>query len=156
MKRVTTILAAAAAVVVCASTFAKASAAVGTGGLSAYWTETDLRTDAKQAYKLTADVEATYGCFNKAGKNPPSGNKQVTFTQDMVADVIKVSDKEGTVTGSMTLGMPAVGSRLSCPTGQKAMIGTVTYRNVVLMNATAGSSYPFPKSYAKTFRAIGK
>jgi hypothetical protein len=156
MKRIALSLTVATAALACAAHFSNTTAKVGENGLTLVWSESGLPPTSKMAYTATADAKVSYGCFNKAGKLPSDKKKQVTFTAEAMAKVIRATNEKGNLYASVLVPTPAVGSRLSCPNGHKAMIGTVTYSNVEVSNTVAGTSYRFPSTYTKTFRTMGK
>jgi hypothetical protein len=108
--------------------------------------ETGLAAGSVQTIKLTATGTATFLCINGGDKNPSATNKR-TVSPDVVAIGTFPSDRNGNVTGSLTLLAPGPGD-FSCPGGQ-TLSGAmdVSFTNVVLTDQTSGAT----RSFAGTF-----
>jgi hypothetical protein len=85
-------------------------------------------------YEVSADATATYNCVNKGGQCPNAANK-VTVIDHVTATGIFKSDKNGSVTGSLTLTPPGPGG-FTCPSGQTATLSKVTYKNIKVTDTT--------------------
>jgi hypothetical protein len=87
-------------------------------------------------YTLEADATATYACLNGGGKNPSAANKR-TFN-DEVSGSGSFESKNGRVQASLSAGPISAGS-FSCPSGQRLVLASVTYTNIVLTDTTNGT-----------------
>jgi len=90
---------------------------------------TGLGDNGRVNVECSADADATYGCINKGGKNPSAANKQEE-TGRVSAEGLFNSDKNGSVTGSLTVSPPP--TTLSCPSGQVLRLCAVTYSAIQL------------------------
>ncbi len=84
-------------------------------------------------YTLTADATATYACINRGGKNPSAANKQTI--NDDVSGGGSFEPKNGRVVDSLSAGPISAGS-FSCPSGQRLVLASVSYTNIVLTDTT--------------------
>lgn len=92
-------------------------------------------------YTLTADSEATYACINGGGKNPSAANKR-TINAEVSASG-SFESKNGRVVASLSAGPPSAGD-FTCPSGQRLVLASVSYTNIVLTDTTNGSSTSVP------------
>lgn len=88
-------------------------------------------------YTLTADADATFACLNGGGKNPSAANKRTISSQ--VSASGSFESKNGRVIASLTTVAPSAGDFL-CPRGQRLVLASVTYSNIVLTDTTNDSS----------------
>ena len=88
-------------------------------------------------YTLTADATAQYACLNGGGKNPSAANKQAF--EGAVAGGGSFEAKNGRVTASLTAG-PLPAPEFTCPPGQRRVLASVSYTNIVLTDTTNGVS----------------
>jgi hypothetical protein len=88
-------------------------------------------------YKLTADAEAVFACINKGGKNPEAANKQ-SLEDEVTADE-SFESKNGRVIASIEAG-PPLGEGFTCPNGQRRVLASVEYTNILLEDLTNGES----------------
>lgn len=95
----------------------------------------------------TADATAVYACQNKGG-NFPSDPKKTTVSGPVSASGEFTSGKNGQLTGTLTLQPPA--STLDCPSGQHEVLVSVTYTNVHVSEATAGTA-AIPGTFSRTY-----
>jgi hypothetical protein len=84
-------------------------------------------------YALTADATAVYACINGGGNHPKAANKE-TVNGD-VSGGGSFEAKNGRVTASLSAGPISAGS-FSCPGGQRLVLASVSYTNVVLTDTT--------------------
>jgi hypothetical protein len=96
----------------------------------------------------TADASATYACRNKGG-NFPSDPKKTDVTGTVTASGQFSSGKNGSVTGSLELLPPPPPTTLTCPGGQRRVLVSVTYENVVVTGS--GDSASIPGTFTRTF-----
>ena len=92
-------------------------------------------------YTLTADATATYACINGGGKHPQAANKE-TFADD-VSGGGSFEPKNGRVVASLSAGPISAGD-FSCPSGQRLVLASVSYTNIVLTDTTNGVSTSVP------------
>ena len=109
------------------------------GTLTANFKEAGLGTNQNITYTLTADGTATYVCVNKGGSNPSAQNK-TTVNGPVSATGTFNSGENGNVTASLTVSPPS--SDISCPSGQRLELASVTYTNVTLTDTTNNISAP--------------
>ena len=88
-------------------------------------------------YSLTAHVSAVFACINGGGKHPQAANKE-TVNSD-VSTSGSFASKNGRVIASLTTDAPSAGS-FSCPSGQKLVLASASYTNIVLTDTTNSSS----------------
>lgn len=92
-------------------------------------------------YTLTADATALYACINRGGHNPDAANKQ-SFEGD-VAGGGSFQAKNGRVQGTLTAG-PLQAPEFTCPGGQRRVLASVSYTNIVLTDTTNNVSTNVP------------
>jgi hypothetical protein len=95
----------------------------------------------------SADATAVYACRNNGG-NFPSDPKKQEVSGPVSASGNFTSGKNGQITGSLTLSPPA--STLDCPPGQRQILASVSYTNVQVAAAGAGSA-SIPGTFSRTF-----
>lgn len=88
-------------------------------------------------YTLTADSVAVYACINGGGNHPKAANKE-TVNGDVSASG-SFESKNGRVQASLSAGPISAGD-FSCPSGQRLVLASVSYTNIVLTDTTNGSS----------------
>lgn len=126
-------LAFAAAASADAPKFHSATSAVDNGGaLVASWDERGLG-NTNIDYTLTADASAVYACINGGGKHPQAANKETVNAE--VSGNGSFEPKNGRVLASLSAGPPSAGS-FSCPNGQRLVLASVSYTNIVLTDTT--------------------
>jgi hypothetical protein len=96
--------------------------------------------------RASADASALYACQNNGGKFP-SDPKKKQSTGTVTASGQFTSDKNGNVSGQLTLSPPA--STLSCPGGQHAVLVSVSYTNISLSGG--GDTLNVPGTRSRTF-----
>jgi hypothetical protein len=88
---------------------------------------------------VTADASAAYACINKGGRNPKAANK-MTVSAAVNAEATFTSDKNGSISGTLTTD-PAPGpGDFTCSSGQTLVLASVTFSNIVLTDVTNGIS----------------
>jgi hypothetical protein len=92
-------------------------------------------------YTLTADATAVYACINGGGNHPQAANKETVNAE--VSGAASFEPKNGRVLGDISAGPPSAGS-FSCPSGQRLVLASVSYTNIVLTDTTNGVSTPVP------------
>lgn len=120
-----------------AAKFFSTSSSVGSdGALTVSWDERGLGNE-NIDYTLTADADATYACLNGGGKNPSAANKRAEEGQ--VSASGSFEPRNGRVQASLTAG-PLLAPDFTCPPGQRRVLASVSYTNIVLTDTTNGSS----------------
>jgi hypothetical protein len=128
---------------------ATASAVNNDGALVASWDERGLGND-NVDYTLTADAEAVYACINRGGNHPEAANKE-TFNAEVTAQG-SFEPKNGRIQASLTAGPPSAGD-FSCPGGQRLVLASVAYTNIVLTDTTNGVTAALP-DVSRVFFAV--
>lgn len=128
-----------------AAKFHRVSSSVSnSGALVVSWDERGLG-GGDISYTLTADSSAEYACLNGGGNHPKAANKE-TVAGPVGASGTFPTDKNGRVVASLSAGPISAGS-FSCPSGQRLVLASVSYWNIVLTDTTNGSTaYPPPVS----------
>lgn len=85
-------------------------------------------------YVLTADSTATYACINGGGNHPKATNK-ATFAGPLTSPSVGFLPQNGRVRGSISVGPLSAGS-FSCPSGQRLVLASVSYTNILLTDTT--------------------
>ncbi len=101
-------------------------------------------------YTLTADATATYACINGGGKNPSAANKRTV--EGSVSTGGSFEPKNGRVVASLTTG-PLSRGGFSCPPGQRLVLASVSYTNIVLTDTTNNVSTSVPDA-SRIFFAV--
>lgn len=101
-------------------------------------------------YSLTADATATYACINGGGKHPQAANKETINGE--VAGGGSFEPKNGRVVASLSAGPISAGS-FTCPSGQRLVLASVSYTNIVLTDTTNGVSTSVPDA-SRIFLAL--
>jgi hypothetical protein len=126
--------------------FISASGTVnGDGSLTVKFKEAGLGTNQLITYTLTADATATYVCVNNGGANPSAKNK-TTVAGPVSATGSFDSGKNGNVTASLSVSPPP--SDITCPSGQKLELASVSYTNVTLTDTTNNIIAPIPGTFS--------
>jgi hypothetical protein len=129
--------------------FSASSSVNNSGALVVSFDERGLGND-NVNYLLTANASFTYVCINGGAKNPSAANKQTSA--GTVAGGGSFQPRNGRVSASLTAGPPSAGS-FSCPSGQRLVLASVSYTNVVLTDTTNGVSTSVPNA-ARTFFTV--
>lgn len=117
-----------------------------TGALVVSWDERGLGNE-NIDYTLTADATAVYACINRGGKNPEAANKE-TINGD-VSTGGSFEARNGRVQASLATGPISAGD-FSCPGGQRLVLASVSYTNIVLTDTTNNVSTTVPDA-SRTF-----
>jgi hypothetical protein len=101
-------------------------------------------------YSLTADASAMYACINGGGKHPQAANKE-TVNGDVSA-AGSFESKNGRVQASLSAGPISAGG-FTCPNGQRLVLASVSYSNIMLTDTTNGTSTSVPDT-SRVFFAV--
>ena len=101
--------------------------------------EAGLPSGQTETISASSVLTATYQCINNGGKNP-SDPKKTTITQPVSESGEFTADKNGNVTGTLTLSVPSASSQLDCPNGQTATLTAFSFGNVTVSDSTSGAS----------------
>jgi hypothetical protein len=112
--------------------------------------EAGLASGSKETISCSATETIAYECVNGGGSNPAASNKK-TFATTVSKSGSFTADKNGNVTGSLTLA-PASAASLgfSCPKGQTVTLVSVTYSNIQVVDATSGASISIAGTFTYT------
>jgi hypothetical protein len=101
-------------------------------------------------YSLNADATAVYACINGGNNHPKAANKE-TINGDVTGGAT-FEPKHGRVTGSVSAGPISAGS-FSCPSGQRLVLASVSYTNIVLTDTQNNVSVAIADQ-SRTFFAV--
>lgn len=119
------------------------------GALVVSWDERGLGNE-NIDYTLTADATADYACINGGGKHPQAANKE-TINGDVSAGG-SFEPRNGRITASLAAGPISAGD-FSCPGGQRLVLASVSYTNIVLTDTTNNVSTTVPDA-SRTFFTV--
>jgi hypothetical protein len=88
-----------------------------------------------------------YACINGGGNHPQAANKE-TVNAEVSANG-SFEPRNGRVQASLTAGPPSAGA-FSCPSGQRLVLASVSYTNIVLAHTTNRVSTTVPDA-SRTF-----
>jgi hypothetical protein len=95
----------------------------------------------------SADATADWVCQNNRGNFPADPKKQL-LTGPVSASEQLTSTKNGQITDSLSLSPPA--TTLDCPSGQRAVLASVSYQNVGLSSST-GATESLSLSFSRIY-----
>jgi hypothetical protein len=98
-------------------------------------------------YTLTADASAVFACINGGGNHPQAANKETVNAE--VSASGSFEPRNGRITASLTAGPPSAGG-FTCPGGQRLVLASVSYTNIVLTDTSNGVSAGLPDA-SRTF-----
>jgi hypothetical protein len=119
------------------------------GALVVSWDERGLGNE-NIDYTLTADATAVYACLNRGGNHPQAANKE-TVAGDVSAGG-SFEARNGRITASLAAGPISAGD-FSCPGGQRLVLASVSYTNIVLTDTTNNTSTTVPDA-SRTFFTV--
>ena len=99
----------------------------------------------------SADATASYVCQTKSRQCPNAANK-TTVNGDVSTSGDFTSDKNGSVSGCLTLTPPGPGN-FACPSGQNLVAAKVVYTNIAVQSGPTGSATASPASQTADFGA---
>jgi hypothetical protein len=88
-------------------------------------------------YTLTADASAVFACINGGGNHPKATNKETVNAEVSAGGTFQ--PKNGRIVASLTAGPPSAGG-FSCPSGQRLVLASVSYTNIVLTDTSSNVS----------------
>jgi len=86
-------------------------------------------------YSLTASAQAVYACINGGDNHPKAANKETVAGQVSAGGTF--SPTNGRIDASLTTG-PLSAGNFECPNGQRLVLASVSYSNIVLTDTTNG------------------
>jgi len=98
-------------------------------------------------YTLTADATEVFACINGGGNHPQAANKETVNAEVSAGGTFQ--PKNGRVIASLTAGPPSAGG-FSCPAGQRLVLASVSYTNIVLTDTSNNVSTSVPDA-SRTF-----
>ncbi|CAN7321312.1 hypothetical protein LJR027_001622 [Terrabacter sp. LjRoot27] len=101
-------------------------------------------------YTLTADASAVYACINGGGKHPQAANKETENGEVSAGGTF--ASRNGRVQASLSAGPISAGG-FTCPNGQRLVLASVSYWNIVLTDTTNGTSVSVPDT-SRVFFAV--
>jgi len=101
-------------------------------------------------YLLAADSVAMYACINGGGNHPQAANKE-TVNGDVSA-AGSFESRNGRVQASLSAGPISAGA-FTCPGGQRLVLASVSYSNIMLTDTTNGTSTSVP-DISRVFFAV--
>lgn len=101
-------------------------------------------------YSLTADATAVYACINGGNNHPKAANKE--SRAGAVSGGATFEPKHGRATGSVSAGPISAGT-FSCPSGQRLVLASVSYSNIVLTDTQNNVSISIANQ-SRTFFAV--
>lgn len=134
---------------VAAKFFSTSSSVNSSGALVVSWDERGVG-NGDIDYTLTANATALWACINNGGKNPAAANKR-SF-EGQVSAGGSFESRNGRVQASLTAGPLGPGD-FSCPSGQRMVLASVSYTNIVLTDSTNGTSTNIADA-SRTFLAV--
>lgn len=116
--------------------------------LHADFKEAGLSSGAIETVTLKATQTITYWSINNGDKHPQAANKQ-TYVVEAGQSGQFTADKNGNLVGSVCMA-PLTAEQLGfqVPKGQTAVLMSVIYSNVMLVDETSGASISFPGTFA--------
>jgi hypothetical protein len=86
-------------------------------------------------YSLTAKAQAVYACINGGDNHPKAANKETVAGQVSTGGTF--SPINGRIDASLTTGPLSAGD-FKCPPGQRLVLASVSYSEIVLTDTTNG------------------
>jgi hypothetical protein len=123
--------------------FISAGAARSGDNLVVSWKEAGLGDNLNIDYTASATATRVDSCVNGGNKVPSDPKK--TTTQAPVTSGGTFSVKNGAVNGSLTISPPP--TTLSCPSGQKATLISLSYTDVKISDDTNGITRDIPGTF---------
>jgi hypothetical protein len=99
---------------------------------------------------LNADATAVYACINGGNKHPQAANKETV--QGQLTAGASFAPKNGRVVASLETGPLSAGD-FSCPSGQRLVLASVSYTNIVLTDTSNNVSTSVPDA-SRIFFAV--
>jgi len=124
--------------------FVRADLSASGSDLTVSFKEAGLGNTTTVTVQASADYEAVFQCINGGGRNPSAANKTTIDGSTSVSGSF-VSDRNGTVTGALTVHAPTVADNgFSCPPGQRETLTGLWWSGVRVDDLTSGASYVVP------------
>jgi len=127
--------------------FNRASASASGTDLTASFKEVGLGAGTTVTIVVNAHWDAQFACFNHGGKHPSATNKE-TFSGDASASGEFTSDKNGNITGSLTVSAPTTANNdFSCPAGQAEVLTYIQWSDISITDSTSPASIDVPGTF---------
>jgi len=126
--------------------FTSAKASKSGSNLIVSFKEAGLGNGTTVTITASANCTAVYACINGGGNHPKAANKE-TVNSSVSASGTFTADRNGQVTGSLTLTPPPPPADFSCPSGQSLQLLSATYTNVQIQDATTGANQSIPGTF---------
>lgn len=110
-----------------------------------------LGDSASITVSASANAAATYVCQTRSGQCPNAANKTTINTQVSTSGNF-TSDKNGNVSGCLTLAAPGPGN-FTCPAGQNLVLAKVAFSNITVQSAATGPATANPPEQTVDFGA---
>jgi hypothetical protein len=121
-----------------------------TGALVVSFDEAGLGTSDIKYTLDVATATATYACINGGGNHPKAANKETESSH--LAGNFTIQPRHGRVTASVSVGPISAGT-FSCPSGQRLVLASVSYTNIVLTDTQNNVSIAVADT-SRTFFAV--
>lgn len=116
------------------------SSSISGSSLVCKFKEAGLAAGSTETITCSANEQVTYECVNGGGKNPSAANK-TTFNSSVQGSGDFSADKNGNVVGTLTLPVTPPGDLdFSCPSGQRLVLVSVFYTDVMVIDEDSGAS----------------
>jgi hypothetical protein len=116
------------------------SSSISGSSLVCNFKEAGLSAGSTETITCSATEAVTYECVNGGGKNPSASNK-TTFQTSGESSGEFTADRNGNLVGSQTLDVVSPEDlNFSCPNGQRLVLVSVFYTDVVVTDETSGAS----------------
>lgn len=100
--------------------------------------ETGLQSGSVETVTVAATLSATYQCINNGGRNP-NDPKKTTINVAVSESEDFTADRNGNITGTVTVSAPEADTVLDCPSGQTAILTAWKYTNISITDETSGA-----------------
>lgn len=117
------------------------------GCLHSDFKEAGLSSGAVETITLKGTAAVTFVSVNKGGNQAQASNKQ-TYVVEVRESGQFTADKSGTVSGFVCIPPPTADEvGFKAPKGQTAVMVSIVYTNVMLVDETSGASFAFPGTF---------
>jgi len=115
--------------------------------LHADFKEAGLSSGSIETVTLKATAAVTYWSINGGGNHPQAANK-ATYVVALSQSGEFTADKNGNIVGMLCLSPPTADDvGFEVPAGQVAVLVSVVYTNVMIVDETSGARISWPRSF---------